>query len=233
MARKCVSYLRVSGASQVQGDGFIRQRHAIEHYAKISDLKIVGEFQDEGVSGTNELENRPGLQQLMQRIAGNGVRIVLVEHADRLARKLLVQETILEKLRGLGVSVIASDGTDLTVEDGDPTRKLIRQILGAVAEFEKSMIVAKLGTARRRIRSRGDRCDGRKPFGHREGEAETLERIRRLRRKSRGKVALTYDAIADLLNRENRPTRQGGCWTRGNVYAVCKHLKQGKKPAKS
>src|SRR5689334_4149608 len=128
MGRKCVSYLRVSGASQVEGDGFTRQRQAIEHYAKVSDLKIVAEFQDEGISGTNELENRPGLQALVQRIAGNGVRIVLVEHADRLARKLLVQETILEKLRGLGVTVIASDGTDLTVEDGDPTRKLIRQI---------------------------------------------------------------------------------------------------------
>ena len=64
MTRKYLSYLRVSGASQVEGDGFPRQREAIERFAAANDLKLEEEFRDEGVSGTNELEDREGLPAL-------------------------------------------------------------------------------------------------------------------------------------------------------------------------
>ncbi len=224
MGRNCVSYLRVSGASQIDGDGFTRQRQAIERYCKGNELRIVGEFQDAGVSGTNELCDRDGLQALIERIAGNHVRVVVVENASRLARDLMIQETILDQFRKLGVTVLGADGTDLTVSDDNPTLVLIRQILGAVAQFDKACTVAKLKTARARIRNRGERCDGRKPFGDREGEAETLERIKQLRRKPRGAQRLTFEQVADKLNREKRPTRAGGAWTKGSVHAICKRL---------
>ena len=56
---------------------------------------------------------------------------------------------ILGQFRDLGVRVVAADsGTDLTAADEDPTRVLIRQVLGAVSQFEKSVIVAKLRAAR-------------------------------------------------------------------------------------
>jgi len=224
MARKCLSYLRVSGASQVKGDGFPRQREAIAKFCKANDLILVDEFVDEGVSGTNELEDREGLSALLQRIATNGVRVVVVENASRLARDLLIAETILAGFRKLGVTVLASDGVDLTVADGNPTQILIRQILGAVAEFEKSVLVSKLKTARKRIRNSGERCDGAKPFGELEGEAETLDRIRELRRKPRGGNRPTFAVVADTLNREKRATRHGGDWTKGSVHAICKRL---------
>jgi len=84
------------------------------------------------------------------------------------------------------VRVIAADsGTDLTAEDDDPTRVLIRQILGAVAQFEKAIIVSKLKAARLRKRRAVGRCEGRKPFGTRPGEAQIVAVIRRLRRKPR------------------------------------------------
>jgi DNA invertase Pin-like site-specific DNA recombinase len=80
-------------------------------------------------------------------------RVRLVERADRLARDLLVSEVILGQFRDLGVRVVAADsGTDLTAADEDPTRVLIRQVLGAVSQFEKSVIVAKLRAARLRQR---------------------------------------------------------------------------------
>src|SRR6266404_1838086 len=139
---KAVSYLRVSGRSQVERDGFPRQRDAIARYAKSQGIEVVNEYRDEGVSGTRELDNREGLRDLLTRIRANGVRLVLVENATRLARDLMVSEVILRELRDAGVSVIAADsGTDLTVDDDDPTRKLIRQVLGAVAEFEKCVLV--------------------------------------------------------------------------------------------
>jgi len=48
----------------------------------------------------------------------------------------------------------------------DPTRKLMRQILGAFAEYQKSLIVAKLRGARQRTKAKKGICEGRKPFGY-------------------------------------------------------------------
>ena len=224
MAAKALAYLRVSGKGQVEGDGFERQRDTIARYARAHGLEIVAEYRDEGVSGTKDVADRPGLSDLIEHIAANGIRTVIVERADRLARDLIVSELILAEFRRLGVNVIAADGgTDLTADsDEDPTKTLIRQVLGAVAQFDKSVIVLKLRAARDRIRRREGRCEGRKPFGANPGEAETLELIRRLRRKPRGGDRLSVAEIADKLNADGVPTRTGRPWNRGTVWAILK-----------
>src|ERR1700730_16583865 len=93
------SYLRVSGKGQLEGDGFTRQREAIELYAKANDIEIVRTFEEEGVSGKTDLENRPALTDLIASLDVNGTRLVLVERLDRLARFLTVQESILQDLK--------------------------------------------------------------------------------------------------------------------------------------
>ena len=107
--KKALTYLRVSGRGQINKGGFPRQRETIRKYAKAHTLEIVGEYRDEGVSGTKELEHRQGLAALLDHIEANGVQVVLVECADRLARDLMVSEVILGQFRDLGVSVIAAD----------------------------------------------------------------------------------------------------------------------------
>jgi DNA invertase Pin-like site-specific DNA recombinase len=59
---KALSYLRVSGKGQVEGDGFPRQREAIARYAKTAGVEVVEEFRDEGVSGTKREARGPGLE---------------------------------------------------------------------------------------------------------------------------------------------------------------------------
>jgi DNA invertase Pin-like site-specific DNA recombinase len=218
---EALSYLRVSGKGQITGDGFPRQRDAIRRYAKAQGIALVEEYRDEGVSGTKDLDHREGLGDLMARIRANGVRLVLVERADRLARDLMVSEVLLAEFRKLGVTVVAADsGTDLTAGDDDPTRVLIRQVLGAVAQFEKSVIVAKLRAARIRKRKATGRCEGRKPFGTRPGEAETATLIRRLRRKPRGGKRLSFDAIAAQLNLDGVRSRTGRPWAGPTVHGI-------------
>ena len=183
---KAVSYPRVSGKGQLSGDGFTRQRDTIARYAASNKIEVVEEFPEEGVSGTNDLDDRPALGALLDRLESNGVKLVLVENASRLARDLMVQEIILERFRKLGVRVIECDGgNDLTVGNDNPTAKLIRQILGAVSEFEKAVLVHKLRAARARLRRTEGRCEGRKPYGFREGEALVVARILDMRRKPR------------------------------------------------
>jgi len=116
---------------------------------------IVDWFYDAAVSGADPIEARPGFADLLARIAGNGVRTIIVETANRFARDLMVQEVGYAMLRGLGVTLVAADSPSSFLDDG-PTSNLIRQILGAVSEFDKAMTVAKLkGCARPRTAGSG------------------------------------------------------------------------------
>jgi DNA invertase Pin-like site-specific DNA recombinase len=215
-----VSYLRVSGKGQLDGDGFDRQRDAIRRYATRNGFALLDEYRDEGISGTKELADRPGLAALLDRVESNGVKTVIVERADRLARDLLIHEVIVGQFTRIGARVLTSDGADLTVPDGDPTRTLIRQVLGAVSQFEKNVVVLKLRAARERQRRRVGHCEGRKPFGTRPGEAATLERIHALRRKPKGQPRASLAAIAAALNAEGRLTRTGKPWVPGTLHGI-------------
>lgn len=216
---RAVSYLRVSSVGQVDGDGFDRQRDAIADYANRHGIELVGEYRDEGVSGTIEGADRDGFNDLLARIAGNCVRLVLVERADRLARDLLVQETLLRALIRLGVRVVeAASGTDLT-DETDPSRILIRQVLGAVAQHDKACLVAKLRKARQRRRAADGRCEGRKPYGFRSTEVSGVERIRDL--AAQGVAARK---IAQTLNSEGVPSRGGKPWSFGTVARICRRF---------
>ena len=125
---------------------------------------------------------------MITEIAGNGVRTIIVESASRFARDLIVQETGYQYLRGLGITLIAADDPDAFTSD-TPTQVLIPQILGAVSQFQKAELVAKLAAARARERARGGHSDGPKPAPD---AAKAL--ARRLRRKS-----LSLRAIAAEL----------------------------------
>src|SRR5512133_4347483 len=114
---KAFAYLRVSGKGQLEGDGFPRQRAAIKAYAESDGIKIAHWFREEGVSGTKDLENRPALLELMLALHSNGVRLVLIEKLDRLARDLMVQETIVSDLRKHEFELISVAEPDLCSDD--------------------------------------------------------------------------------------------------------------------
>jgi DNA invertase Pin-like site-specific DNA recombinase len=216
---KAVGYLRVSGKGQVDGDGFERQRVAIAKFAKAAKYELVDEFRDEGVSGTKELADRPGLAALLDRIESNGVKVVIVERADRLARDLMVSEVIISQFVKAGAKVLTADGVDLSNGEGDPTRDLIRMVLSAVAQFDKSVTVLKLRAARERLRRKGHRVEGRKPYGQDAHEQSLIAEMRSLRAKPRGE-RLSYEGIAQRLNEEGKLTRYGKLWSRAQVFQI-------------
>ncbi len=203
--QKAYAYLRVSGKGQLEGDGFPRQQEAINKYAKAQGIEIVGVFKELGVSGTKELENRPALQQLLEALQSGPVKLVLVEKLDRLARDLMVQETILSDLQKSGFALVSVAEPDLCSDD--PSRKLVRQIFGAIAEYDRAMIVLKLRGARQRMRAKAGRCEGEKPYGMLSGELDTLTRMRELRAQG-----CSYQKIADTLESEGRRPRYREKW---------------------
>jgi DNA invertase Pin-like site-specific DNA recombinase len=210
---KAFSYLSVSGAGQIEGDGFIRQSETISYYAAANGLTIEETFREEGVSGTKELDDRPALQELLLAIQDGDVRMVLIEKLDRLARDLMIQETILSDLRKRGVTVISVMEPDLC--SNDPSRTLMRQIFGAIAQYDKAMIVLKLRGARQRMKARTGRCEGSKPFGASQDHRPVIDRILSLRTSG-----MAVDRIAAMLNHEGYKSKTGGKWYGSSVRNV-------------
>ena len=97
----------------MEGDGFTRQLKAIREYAAAHDMRIVNVYREEGVSGTKESADRPAWSELMTALHSNGVRVVIVEKLDRLARDLMVQETIVADLRKYGFELVSVAEPDL------------------------------------------------------------------------------------------------------------------------
>jgi DNA invertase Pin-like site-specific DNA recombinase len=174
--------LRTSSAQNVGGDSDQRQREAIERFARSHGYELVGEFYDAAVSGADPIESRPGFAAMLERIEGNGVRVVITEDASRFARSVIAQELGVLAMQTRGVMVLTANGENLTETD-DPAKVMMRQIAGAFAQYEKARLVAKLRGARdRKSAQLGKRVEGRK--GYPETNPELVRKAKRLARKS-------------------------------------------------
>lgn len=181
---KAVAYLRTSSSTNVgqDKDSERRQREAIDTYAKAAGIELVDSYYDAAVSGADAVTERPGFSAMLERLLSNGVRTILVETASRFARDLIVQETGHEMLKARGIDLIAVDSPEAFVAD-TPTARLIRQVLGAVSEFEKAMLVEKLRGAReRKRRETGKKVGGRKNYAEIEGGSDMITLARKLHR---------------------------------------------------
>jgi DNA invertase Pin-like site-specific DNA recombinase len=89
--------------------------------------------------------------------------------------------------------------------DDTPTAKLVRQVLGAISEFDKAMTVAKLRGARERKRREAGKCEGRKSHTERNPELVALaKRLRRQRPKALRSISAEL-AAQGFLNENGRP----------------------------
>ena len=172
---KAVAYMRTSSATNVGADkdSDKRQRAAVAAFAKRAGFEIVGEFYDPAVKGEDRIETRPGFAALLDRIEGNGVRVVIIDEISRFARDVLTQELGILALIKRGVTVLTASGDDLTNTD-DPMKVFTRQIAGAFAQLEKARLVAKLRVARERKRAEGGKGEGRKTLAESRPNAVAL-----------------------------------------------------------
>jgi DNA invertase Pin-like site-specific DNA recombinase len=93
----------------------------------------------------------------------------------------------------------------------------MRQIIGAVAQYERAMIVAKLRAARERIKKQHGRCGGKHPFGSKGEESLTLARMRQLRGAGH-----SLESVAATLDAEGLKPRTGSRWFAASVARILK-----------
>jgi site-specific DNA recombinase len=127
-------YARVSSERQEKEHTIGSQLEALRVYAAKNGMEVVEEFTDEGYSGARL--DRPALDRMRDLAERRGFEVLLTYCTDRLARKFVLQALILDELERFGVKTIFLEGGAAD----DPLSKLMHQITGAVAEFERAKI---------------------------------------------------------------------------------------------
>ncbi len=229
MTMNLVAYLRTSSRRTADHEPSLEgQRKTVRAYARDRGHRIVATYADEGVSGANGLQSREGLPEAMATLAEGRASGMVVYRLDRLSRDLVLQEQLLAEVWRMGAeirSTAAGEAAYLVRDDpGDPSRKLIRQVLGVVNEYERAMIAMRLRIGKARKRAAGGFVGGGPPFGLRsEGkelvadaaEQATLKRARELRDDGR-----SLRSIAATLQQEGRRPRRSDRWHPETVRAI-------------
>jgi len=212
-----VGYMRTSAAVNVgvDKDSDKRQRQNIEQYAKQAGYSITQIFYDAAVSGSDAVINRHAFSELLDYIKENNIETVIVESADRLARDLLLQLTTHDLLKSMGVTLIAANAADYFTEE-TATAVLVRQVMGAIAQWEKTQIVAKLAAARKRKRLLTGKCGGRPSIKDTDKDATALAQA--LAGKRKRKMSLRQ--IAQQLAGAGYVSSKGTVFTATTVKSM-------------
>jgi DNA invertase Pin-like site-specific DNA recombinase len=225
---KVIGYVRVSTDRQAEkGLGLDVQERTIRAWAKKNGHRLVGVARDAGVSGSSDVAGRFGLLDALNLLRERKVAGLVVARLDRLARDLIVQEQLLAEVKRLdGDTFSTSEGEAayLTDDPDDPSRKLIRQVLGAVAEYERAMISLRLRAGRKRKAEQGGFAYGSPPFGYRAKDGglvrDTAEQLVIARMRELEAEGQTQREISERLNTEGYRTKQGRSWSRVTVGLV-------------
>lgn len=214
-------YRRVSGKGQVDGYGLDSQEADCRRWAKSAGHRIIADCPDEGLSGTLDSIDRPGLDCAMAWVRGGGADGLLIPRMDRLARAITVQEAVLAVVWREGGRVFSADSGEVLPDDpDDPIRTLMRQMMGVIAEFDRRQTVKKLRDGRLAKAATGRHSVGDYAYGTRGGgkgrerdavandaEQAVLERMLQLRADG-----YSYRRICAALEEDNVPTRRKGRW---------------------
>jgi site-specific DNA recombinase len=186
------AYVRVSSDKQVRdGEGLEAQQAAIQVYCKakgLSDPIVVVEvasatkpmfrarLKGKGGESDEDTSPRPLLLLLVGHLTDLPSSHLVVWKLDRLARDSFDQEMFLKLLWDAGVAIHSTDASELdtltTTNKTDPQRVLLRQILGAFAQYEARIIEARMRNGLVHKASKGGYSGGRPPYGYRASQNE-------------------------------------------------------------
>ena len=216
MDKNVVAYYRTSSTTNVGSDkdSKKRQSQSVLNYTSPNGMRIVGEFYDKGVSGTLDVINRPQFMEMLDFCEEHSIDTIVFESSDRLSRDLITMETSYQYLTTkLGYKLISVSNPDTFVEN-TPTGTLIRQVLGTIAQFEKSNLVEKLKGARERksklnkklgyiSRTGKGKVTGAKRLSEKNPELTGLVTSYRKKIDRKTHASLSFRTISRLLNEEH------------------------------
>ncbi len=145
---RCALYARVSSADQ----RLAPQLDALRAYAKARSFDVAVEYLDHGVSGATA--QRPALDQLLDDAKRRRFDVLAVVKLDRLARSVRHLTALAAELEALGVDLVV---LDQSIDTSVPAGRLLFNVLGAIAEFERDLIRERTRAGMAAARRRGKR----------------------------------------------------------------------------
>lgn len=205
---RAVTYRRVSTEDQADsGLGLTAQKASIDRHLELRGWTRVGEFVDEGVSGKVAPSERASLADALTMLDAGHADVLVVAKLDRLTRSVGDLSTLLARADRARWSIVILDAdVDTTTAGG----RLVANVLGSVAEWERMVISERTKAALAARRKQGKR-NGRRV----ELDAEIRDRIVAARQ-----AGATLQAVADMLNAEGVPTARVGKWHASTVKHV-------------
>lgn len=146
--KRCALYLRVSTDSQ----SVENQRRVLQEVAERSGWIVVGVYADEGISGAKGRDQRPAFDDLLKAVARREIDIVAAWSVDRLGRSLSDLVAFLGDLQARGTDLFLHQQA---IDTSTPSGRMLFQLLGVFAEFERSMIGSRVRAGQARARARG------------------------------------------------------------------------------
>jgi DNA invertase Pin-like site-specific DNA recombinase len=145
--KRAAIYARVSTHN---GQNPEMQLDEVREYCRLRGWKVVGEYVDEGISGSKE--HRPALDRLIAACQKRLVDAVVVYRYDRFARSLRQLVNALDEFRALGIDFVSlHEGVDTSTPNG----RLVFGIFASIAEFERELIRDRVRSGLALARSRG------------------------------------------------------------------------------
>jgi DNA invertase Pin-like site-specific DNA recombinase len=224
-----VGYVRVSSDGQIDGFGLPNQEQAIRAWAEANGHRLVKVCRDEGVPGTVEVADRPGLRCALDAISDGDAKGLVIARLDRLARSLTVQEGALLAFWKHGARVFTADTCEVLRDDpDDPMRTAIRQVFGVFAQLDRAMVTKRLRDGRAAKAKTGRHAVGPYAYGYKatgkgrerdagpdDAEQVAVRRILDLRQQGR-----SYRQIVSVLEDEGLAPRRAEHWSPMSVRSV-------------
>ena len=151
----CALYMRVS--TKGHGQTTDTQALALREYSQRRGFEVLGEYRDEGISGSKD--SRPALDRLMKDARARKFDVVIVARFDRFARSVSHLLRALEEFSHLGIDFVSLSES---IDTSTPMGKMIFTVSGAVAELERNLIKERVHMGISRARKQGKRL-GRLP----------------------------------------------------------------------
>jgi DNA invertase Pin-like site-specific DNA recombinase len=165
MAKRAAIYVRVSTDKQT----IENQVAVLRQIAERRGWEIVGEYHDAGISGAKGRDKRPGLDQMLKDASRRRFDVVMAWAIDRIGRSLIDLLGTIQALEACGVDLYLDQQS---IDTTTPAGKLMFQVCGAFAEFERSMIRQRVNAGLKRAVAAG------KTLGRPKVEPEIEKRIR-------------------------------------------------------
>jgi site-specific DNA recombinase len=156
-------YMRVSSEDQAERGTIGAQRDFLRQFANLYSLPVVEEYEDDGVTGTLPLSQRPAGRRLLNDAQSGRFGCVLVYRVDRLGRSLTA---LLEAHTVLSQAGITIRSATEPFDTSTPIGTFLFQLLGSLAELEKSTIIERMTLGRDRVARNGKWTGGVVPLGY-------------------------------------------------------------------